>query len=122
MRYEDIRSSVWKSDREKYLNEIRNGDYGEDFKKDLSMFTDNLITTRSDSYRCPHCNNLERKIYIVTPRPSFNEFMIRKHEHQICERCSHEMVQVTDMDRDRGLTCPECGAKMKIRGHIHIVS
>lgn len=122
MTFEDVRSTVWKSVREEYLNEIRNGNFGEDLKKDLSVFPDNVIDTRRGSYKCPHCNNLKTKIYINTPRPSFNEFMIRRHEHHICNRCSHEMVQVTDTDRDHRLTCPKCGAKMKIDGRIYIVS
>ena len=118
MSYDDMKLSIGGRVRKEHLHEIRNGDHGEALKEALSIFPDDDIGVLADTYKCPHCHNLQFEKYIFTHRPSFNEYVLKKHEHHLCKRCNHEMIQLTNEDRNHGLTCPRCGARMKIRGHI----
>lgn len=102
----------------KHVNKIREGEFGEDLKNALALIPDDKIWVFRDSYKCPHCNNLRVDTHISTSRPSFNEYVVKKYEHHICDRCSHEMRELTNMERNHRLICPKCGAKMKITTYM----
>ena len=105
--------------REERLYKFRNGMIGEELTDALALIPDDEIEFPIVSFRCPNCNNLRGVEHICTSRPSFNKYVVDIIEHHRCDLCNHEMVPVTKEDRNHGLLCPKCGAKMKIKEALH---
>lgn len=116
MKYDDYMGddAYFFGHEKEYLKPFRNGERGEELKNALAVIPDGEISFYVYSYRCPYCNNLKSERCISTSRPSFNRYVIKKYDHHICNRCNHEMVEVSSSDRYQGLICPKCGSRMKI--------
>lgn len=114
---------------QRIVGAVRNGEYGEEWKKFFEENTGAAIMAEQRLYQCSACKHLEQdydlSLYLnkngTAPEHDYwphwcdfdHEYKFVKNYIHKCPKCSARMHKIKDFENTK-LPCPKCGSDLKI--------